>query len=318
MEQSKTHDGLQALEEENAHLRRENRLLLAGYQAGGGLVALVLLGPGLLKAARRYFRRARAGDPLPPDETAELFAAIVRRVSAVGALGLLVAAIPTLLLWRQNALIAKQNEYFQDQNAKIQNQLLAQARATQKQEADTLLVRRNELLRTIYETVSCEPQELSEGETRCPPKHPLRLRQEAVLALAQLDQERLDLSEADLRGAVLRRVDLRGANLRDADLSDAYLPDADFRGALLLRTDLESANLRNADLSRADLLSANLKDADLGSANLELANLSRADLTGADYLNAKQLSEACGSSETKISTWIVRPQHWDLDHSCPR
>lgn len=209
---------------ENDDLRRENRLLLGGYQAGGGLAALVLLGPGLVRAARNYFERAKPGEPVPPRESADLFAAIVRRVVAVGVLGLLVAAVPMLLLWRQNGLIADQNEYFQDQNSKIQGQLLAQAReaksqaeAIRKQEEDTLLVRKNELLRTIYEKEDCDAGELLEVNKKCPPLHPLRLREEAASALSRLI-ERPVLNYADLRKADLSGEDLRDAQLLYADL----------------------------------------------------------------------------------------------------
>ena len=157
---------------------------------------------------------------MPVPETGELFAAIVRRAVKVGTVGLIVALLPSWLLWRQNALIAAQNKYFQDQNSKLQGQLDAQSRAAIKQEADTLLIRRNELLRTIYELKACEKTSLPEGDP-CPPQHPIRLRQEAVLTLAQLDRGELDLS---------------GANLSGVGLSTADFTDVDFSSANLART----------------------------------------------------------------------------------
>ena len=174
---SRPEEEIQRLRSDNRALRRKNRVLLSGYQAGGSLLALVFLGPGLVTAARKFFQRASVRDPLPVDQTADLFAAIVRRGLAVGVLGLLIAAIPISLLWRQNNLIEQQNQYLRDQNSNIQSQLLAQTRSTRKQEEDTLLVRRNELLRVVYELEDCDKEQIAttslyRSTEDCPPRHP--------------------------------------------------------------------------------------------------------------------------------------------------
>ncbi|MEO1365903.1 MAG: pentapeptide repeat-containing protein [Acidobacteriota bacterium] len=317
---------LELLRKENEDLRRANRAMLTGYKAGGALAALLALGPGLVKAARNYFEHTKAGEPATPRESAELFAAIVRRVTAVGGLGLAVAAVPMVLLWRQNGLIADQNEFFQEQNSKIQKQLDDQA-------ADTLLVRKNELLRTIYETKECDVKELPKGEGQCPPLHPLRLRQEAVVALAGL-VDHTNLSRANLRyailtGAILNKVNLGGADLRQAylfgadlneahfigaDLVGVYLSQAHLRGADLTDTDLTGADLRRANLSRAALSHANLRDADLSGANLWRANLRGADLEFSRNLDLDVIRNSCGDRKTKLPKNMPRPDHW-LDHS---
>ena len=164
----------------------------------------------------------------------------------------------------------------------------------------------------------------------CPPKAPLRLRQEAVVALARIDGRALDLSEshlngADLMGAHLNNADLsfaglrdanlsfaglRGANLKDANLRDTNLSDANLRRANLRGTDLRRANLFGAHLNYADLSDANLRNADLGAADLNEAFLFGSDLRRAEFLTQEQLNVTCGDSRTRISKRLERPKHW--------
>ena len=235
------------------------------------------------------------GTPFPRKEGADFFAAIIRRLILVGAAGVLVASIPIALLWEQNLLIERQNEAILDQNEKIQIQLQQQANANKRQEEDTRVVRRAQLLTLIYERTDCDlneelkkHQQKSEAAERrleeaqstidsdilrqiretaaiktrntelCPLKAPLRLRQEAVLALAQIDNNDLSLVGAELSG-----VDLSGANLSGADLSRTVLAGAVLSGAILHGSNLVEADLRNADLE-----SANLSEAQLNRANL--------------------------------------------------
>ena len=233
------------------------------------------------------------------------------------------------LIYEQNELIRQQNQYFREQNAKIQEQLAAQAAATKKQEEDTLHVRKNELLRTIYEMEDCDSENLPEGEYRCLPAHPLRLRQEAVIALAGFTGP-LDLHGADLRRIRLNEMSLPGADFGAADLNDARMRRTDLTGARLSFTDLSGANLGwselagaelgfaklvkasllRANLSHADLWQADLTDATVRSANFTGAKLHGTDLSGARGLEAHQLSETCGSSTTKIPSGFARPRHW--------
>ena len=185
-----------------------------------------------------------------------------------------------------------------------QQQIENQEEATRKQQEDTLTVRRTQLLTLIYEEEDCgdlaeelkaweerkaaawkTEEFISEPKPRCSPRAPLRLRQEAVLALAKLDGQELDLREADLREADLRGADLREADLREADLSRANflgadLTGANLSGARLLEANLEGATISGANLSRANLSGANLKMADLRAADTLFANVSGALLPG--------------------------------------
>ena len=81
----------------------------------------------------------------------DLIAAVVRRFVKVGLVGLGVAALPTGLLWlqlgrmdRQNELVKEQNQFFRDQNKAITEQFEQTA-------ADTRIVRRAQLLQTLYD-----------------------------------------------------------------------------------------------------------------------------------------------------------------------
>lgn len=79
---------VQALRNELEQLRRQKRLLLSGYKAGGGLLALILLGPRLVSASRSFCGRAKIGDPLPREELADLFERSSAGSSLLGSWGL--------------------------------------------------------------------------------------------------------------------------------------------------------------------------------------------------------------------------------------
>lgn len=258
------------------HRRRAGRLALAG----GSFAARIVAGRGLTKAVRRWFEAKTLADPAPVEETADLAAAIIRRVLRVGAIGLVVAALPTILLIWQNVL--------------LQIQIRQQA-------ADALIVRRAQLLNTIYPT-ECEDPE--DPET-CRPKANSRAVREAVFAFVEIERGRGE--KADLSGAYLREASLSGGNLSGATLSFANLS-----GALLVGADLSGANLLGANLSGAELgFGADLRlGANLFGANLFGAELEGANLEGARNLTPAQLADACGDETTKLPKKMRRPDYW--------
>ncbi len=144
-------DRVAELETENEELRsrlerlekQQERAARAG-KAVGGLGARILAGPELRASSRAWFEKLSKIEmprELASPETADLATALVRRVVRVGIAGLLLAALPVILLLWQNFLI-------REQNAAIQKQV-------EQQESDALIVRRAQLLATIYEVV-CE------------------------------------------------------------------------------------------------------------------------------------------------------------------
>ena len=305
----------EALEGENAELRAKVERLEGERRAAGtaaaGVGGLWILGPNLVRAFSNFQDRAKLGEPLPRPETAELAAAIVRRAFNVGLIGLVIAALPLILLWQQNGLIARQNAYFQEQNNSIQEQNQTIREQVEQQASDARIARRAQLLDIIYGEECVRPEEvrrrLADGsgeepgggdgdenptKSRCWPKAPIRARAEAAVAFLEIERgngvERPNLQMTHLTDAHLREADLSGtdlfeANLSGADLSGAELRAANLSGADLFEADLSEANFSWANLSRADLRWANLSGADLRDAILFEANLSRANLRRADF-----------------------------------
>jgi hemoglobin-like flavoprotein/uncharacterized protein YjbI with pentapeptide repeats len=132
-----------------------------------------------------------------------------------------------------------------------------------------------------------------------------------IMALQDLNEDRVSLNNVEILGAKLVRINLFKANLSEAnltksDLNHANLSHANLGNALLARTNLTGAdlsyanlgfaklsyaNLSSANLSHANLICADLRDTNLAGVNLTNANLSGADLknaylTGADLKNA--------------------------------
>ncbi len=199
------------------------------------------------------------------------------------------AAFLTLALTGWNAWeFRRQNEALANQNRTLQRQV-------DQQEADNRLVRRAELLATIYEE-DCREES---PEKICEPRSHLRARQEAVLAFVNIeratgvapdlsgaDLRRADFEEAHLSKVSFREADLRLANLSGVDLADANLLRANLARALLPRSDLSRAILRGAMLVQASFRQALLSGADLRQASLNRANLEGAKLLGADLRGA--------------------------------
>ena len=280
------------LEEENRRLRaelaelrqhREQARIAARTAVGWG--GRLLLGRSLRSSFRAWLEAKSLRDPLPVDETAGVLAAIVRRVVRVGLVGFLLAWVPAIFLCWQSLLMRQQSLLMREQNEAIRTQIEQQQRQIAEQAADTLIVRRAQLLATIYD---CEANQ----EEDCKPRANRRARQEAVVAFCVIEHKReavpglsgsnlslLDLSETDFRAADLRRANLIGATLNGSDLSDAKLHGAALGGAHLDRADLGGAQLAGAQLIEARLTEANLSDADLTQADLTRASLGKADLS---------------------------------------
>jgi hypothetical protein len=84
-----------------------------------------------------------------------------------------------------------------------------------------------------------------------------------VVALEDLNRNRVSLSGAPLAMADLVGLSLPASNLSRADLSGANLAKANLTGANLSGADLSGSDLSGANLSGANLTGANLSDAKL-------------------------------------------------------
>jgi hypothetical protein len=172
------------------------------------------LGPDLVDASRAWFHAKTPTDPLPADESGVFAAEILNRLIRVGILGAALAVLPTGMLIWQNVLL-------QDQGKILQSQVQQQQTQIEQQIKDTRIVRRAQLLETIY-TVDCEePTEGDEAKPICRPKAGKRTVREAVLAFVQVERdakEKVLLDKAPLFRAELSDAALSGADLIGADL----------------------------------------------------------------------------------------------------
>lgn len=213
------------------------------------------------------------------------------------------------------------NTQIREQNSKIQSQIDKQAR-------DTFIVRRAQLLETIYACQEEDQFEEADGtggsgdeseaagneseipfaEPSCQPKAHIRARQEAVRAFVEIEQGRGVW--ADAQATNLRTVNLTKANLNGADLSLAILDGVDFNGANLDEANLYGASLVMAYLTEASLRKADLSQADLAGTILRGADLSGAELSAARNLTQGQINLARGDAGTQLPQHLRRPAHW--------
>jgi uncharacterized protein YjbI with pentapeptide repeats len=280
-----------ALEAENDRLRRALRehegAQDARRRAAGGVGALgwrLVAGKALDEAIRAWVKGWFEDGQVRAPETADLLIALARRLIRVGAVGVLMAALPAALLLHQNWLMSAQNDLVREQNAffRDQNQKISQQLALQIEES--WLSRRRELLAALYTPLAeCVGQD-------CPPAEGARARQEALRVIAALGRRHgdaeLDLSGALLQGVRAPEIDLSGARLDGAVVVGADLDGANLTGAAMGGLDGLKLSLVGARLDRAVLTQARLKQARLLRASLREAQLDGADLTGAALTGA--------------------------------
>lgn len=247
-------------------------------------------------------------------------------LSLSSVLGLGVAVWQAHVMKAQNAVIAEQTSYLDDQ-------VSLQRAALSEESARFESARRIELLAILYEVQDCG-QDVP--ELNCPPVASSRTRQEALKELLGLGDS-LDLSKARLDGVELSAVDLTyirlegarlsgasisfsdfsGADLSGADLNGADFIGCKFIGADLLYADLTGANFTSAQLAKADLSGAVLRQTrGLWAATLDDAILDGADLSGILTLRQMRLERALGNKLTKLPPGLVIPIAW-LEREAP-
>ena len=80
-------------------------------------------GRGLIDASRKMIKEVRQGK-IQDETVSDVVVYVFWRITRIGAFAMLIAAIPLMLLWRQNELIDNQNALFQEQNNRIDSQLV--------------------------------------------------------------------------------------------------------------------------------------------------------------------------------------------------
>lgn len=153
-------------------LRQQNQRLsrfqtrVAGFAVG--VAARILLGPRLVASLQAWLRAKSLEDQLPVHETADLGAAILRRVIRIGFYTIALATLPAGLLIWQNLLLHNQNKSIPIQ--------------IEQQQADTFFARRAQYLDAIY-AVECGNKE---GHGDCRPRAHGRARREAIHAFVKI------------------------------------------------------------------------------------------------------------------------------------
>ncbi len=348
-------DRVAELEQENEVLRsslerleKQQERAAQARKVAGGLGARILAGPELWASSRAWFEKlSKIESPreLASPESADLVTALVRRVVRVGIVGLVLAALPAVFLLTQTYLLREQNAAIQEQNAAIRGQNAAIQEQVERQASDTLIVRRAQLLATIYEEECEDAAELvpqSTTDTRiskraaanevCRVKAHPRARVEAVLALCEVERGRemrpdlsfadlgeLSLSRADLRQVLLVGADLGGSDLRGAKLTNSVLKGANLRKSRLLGADLSGADLSFAALNGTELAAvyrgpgtdnSMFGAASFSEANLEYSDLSGVNLMSVEGLTQAQIESARGDAKTWLPEGLTRPEHW--------
>ncbi|MFB2921391.1 globin domain-containing protein [Aerosakkonema funiforme] len=102
-----------------------------------------------------------------------------------------------------------------------------------------------------------------------------------LMALQDLNRDRVSLRGVKVAGAKLENIDLSEAELTEADMSNADLDEANFTRANLNRANLSFASLTRVNFSRANMSFAKLKGARMAGSNFKNANLLGADLSNA-------------------------------------
>jgi hypothetical protein len=150
-----------------------------------------------------------------------------------------------------------------------------------------------------------------------PPFAQLRHADLANADLAGFDLRYADLAHADLSGASLVGARLRRANLGQVQAGEANLHSAYLDGASLAGADLRAADLRRVHAYRVDLSHSDLRGADAAGASFSHSNFLMARLQGMHLqgsylrftqgLTQAQLSEACGTAETRLPPGLDIP-----------
>ena len=307
------------LRKELRALRRYRRVVRAQgkvFSTIGGISSLVFLGPDLSVAVSQWLKaKSKSDDGDSINLTANLVAALIRRVVRVGLIAITLALIPTALLFWQNIIMRDQYSalitQIDEQRAQTENQQITSyfpllLSGDRKQFwAAVSYFSSNETLAS--EAVSRLSRMLleSEGEGAC----------SSLEALARLSPPRslddgtpvrdvtrtliplIEFQEIPLGGIEIRELECEGITLRQTGISQLSLRESNLRNSELSYVDVSGTSFENSDLRGAHFLfgtqwsseeagrSADFTDADLRYSLFreEISNviLNGADLSGA-------------------------------------
>lgn len=229
-------------------------------------------------------------------ETSNLIAQILIRFTRIGLIAIIIATIPTILLYKQNKLLEHQNSRLKQQ--------------TYLQEAE----RRSSLIFLFSNIMDSIDEELKNdyldnGKRDLSPQlmgriisissrlKPYKFLENGELIETEISPERgqllITLLASDLNSNVLNEL------LNKSDFSYS-----DLKGANLSRTDMSYLNLNNSNLEDANLLGAVINGGNCQKCNFKNANLTNTDVTENNFTG----SNFTGSNLRKLNaynTWFT-------------
>jgi uncharacterized protein YjbI with pentapeptide repeats len=270
----------------------------------GKFGALLFIGPGLSASIRNwYYKYKENRKQLPEEETIQLTAAVIKRLTAVGIFGFALAFIPTILLFQQNRLIEAQNERIDRQNQLAE----ASRRSSLVFELTSILDEIDEEIdATGFETKVFERkstganyESFSEEDKRRYSRRSISPANSKKFQLSERLSGRIVALSRSLRpykylddfgkiideplsperGQLLSSLVKSGVDMEELNHdSDLTFSKADLSGVQLRDINLTHAKMQNANLENAELSSAIFQYTRLDRANLAFSNLSGADL----------------------------------------
>ncbi|WP_405291274.1 pentapeptide repeat-containing protein [Algibacter sp. Ld11] len=281
---------------ENARLKAElekinSKKTLSNKRGIFKFVGTLIAGKNLKKSIYNSINEFNEQRKISIDTTSNLIASLIRRITRIGVIGLLVAILPTTLMFYQNNLLKIQNSKIETQTHLaeasrrstqmfIMGEVLSDVNIELKNSGSSRLS--NTLAgRIIGLSRAMKPYRYMVGDKLInEPISPERGQLLISLCKSKIAPSFFVdeiLQESDFTKSELIDAKLRGATLRDINLNDANLSGSD-----LMNVDLQNASLKNTNLSYADLDDANLINANLEGANLKGAFLIRTNLKGAN------------------------------------
>lgn len=279
--------------------------------------------------------------PKPKPETiSNLLAHLIYRFTRLGIIGLVVAVIPTWILWiqtqkitAQNILLGQQNTLLERQNDKIDYQINLEESTRRSSlvflmgnimdkideelkdafnvDSKTRRLSPQLIGRIVALSQSLKPYRFldTNADTLTKPYSPERSQLLLSLVNSELDQvtykeifSRATFAYADLSNANLSFMTLSGANFTEVDFRGANLSDTDFTNSNLSFAYVQGVKLFHSDFSNANLFGANFSDAKVSDIfiGLGLGSDPLVDFRNASLRNANFSNVNFGG--TKITT----------------
>ena len=306
-------DNIESIKKENAILKAKLEKLSTKkrlYNSKGILTFIgnLIAGKNLKNSIYNSINEFNEQRKISIETTSQLVASLIRRLTRIGVVGLLIAILPTTLMFYQNRLLKAQNSKIEIQSHLaeasrrssqmfIMGEVLSDVNSEMKTSgssriSNTLAGRVVSLSRAmkpyrylVGNTLIEKPISPERGQlliTLCKSKMQSSFFVDEILQ--ESDFTKSELINAKLRHATLRDINLNDANLTGSDLMNVDLQNASLKNAILKRVDLDDANLTNVNLEGADLTGAFLIRTKLKGANFSGVVMDSVKVERADWL----------------------------------